>query len=47
VLQRLARAEGIDMPIVDAVVALLEGAKAADIADALLARPLTTESRSA
>ncbi|MBH1943264.1 NAD(P)-dependent glycerol-3-phosphate dehydrogenase [Erythrobacter sp. YJ-T3-07] len=47
VLQRLARAEGINMPIVDAVVALLEGAKAADIADALLARPLTTESRSA
>ena len=47
VLQRLARAEGIDMPIVDAVVALLEGAKAADIADALLARPLTTERRPA
>ena len=47
VLQRLARAEGIDMPIVDAVVAMLEGAKAADVADALLARPLTTESRSA
>jgi len=47
VLQRLAHAEGIDMPIVDAVVAMLEGAKAADVADALLARPLTTESRSA
>ena len=47
VLQRLARAEGIDMPIVDAVVALLEGARAADIADGLLSRPLTTERRDA
>ena len=47
VLQRLARAEGIDMPIVDAVVALLDGARADDVADALLARPLTTESRPA
>ena len=47
VLQRLARAEGIDMPIVDAVVALLDGARAADIAEGLLSRPLTTESRPA
>ncbi|MEL7691639.1 NAD(P)H-dependent glycerol-3-phosphate dehydrogenase [Citromicrobium bathyomarinum] len=47
VLQRLARAEGIDMPIVDAVVALLDGARAADVADALLSRPLTTERRDA
>ena len=47
VLQRLARAEGIDMPIVDAVVALLDGARAADVADSLLSRPLTTERRDA
>ena len=47
VLQRLARAEGIDMPIVDAVVALLDGARAADVADGLLSRPLTTERRDA
>ena len=47
VLQRLARAEGIDMPIVDAVVALLDGARAADIAEGLLSRPLTSESRPA
>ena len=43
VLQRLAREKAIDMPIVDAVVALLEGAGARDIVTALLARPLTTE----
>jgi len=47
VLQRLARAEGIDMPIVGAVVALLDGARAADVADGLLSRPLTTERRDA
>ena len=47
VLQRLARDKGIDMPIVDAVVALLDGAGARDIVTDLLARPLTTERRSA
>ena len=47
VLQRLAREKGIEMPIVDAVVALLDGAGARSIVDDLLARPLTTERRSA
>ena len=43
VLQRLAREKAVDMPIVDAVVALLEGAGARDVVTELLARPLTTE----
>ena len=47
VLQRLAREKQIDMPIVDAVVALLEGADAQDVVTDLLARPLTTERRPA
>ncbi len=47
VLQRLAREKGIEMPIVDAVVALLDGAGARSIVDDLLSRPLTTERRSA
>jgi len=47
VLQRLAQDKGIDMPIVDAVVALLGGADAQTIVTDLLARPLTTERRPA
>ena len=47
VLQRLAREKGIDMPIVDAVVALLDGAGAQKVVTDLLARPLTTERRPA
>lgn len=47
VLQKLAHAKAIDMPIVDAVVALLGGAAADTVVNDLLARPLTTERRSA
>ena len=47
VLQRLAREKAVDMPIVDAVVALLEGAGARDVVTELLARPLTAESPTA
>ncbi|OYW16218.1 MAG: glycerol-3-phosphate dehydrogenase [Novosphingobium sp. 12-64-8] len=44
VLADLARAKGISMPIVDAVVALIEGAAPAkDVVSALLARPLRAE----
>ena len=43
VLQKLAREKGIDMPIVDAVVALLAGEGAQKVVTDLLARPLTTE----
>ncbi len=47
VLCRLAAEAGISMPIVDAVNRLLDGARAEDVADALLSRPLTTERRPA
>ena len=47
VLQKLAREKQIDMPIVDAVVALLEGSAADTVVNDLLARPLTTERRPA
>ena len=44
VLQRAARAAGVEMPIVDAVCALLSGdATAGTIVDRLLARPLRAE----
>ena len=43
VLKKLAREKGIDMPIVDAVVALLGGEPAQTVVTDLLARPLTTE----
>lgn len=43
VLLDLARRRGIDMPITEAVVRLLDGAPAQSIAGELLARPLTTE----
>ena len=46
VLAEAAKAAGIDMPIVDAVCALLEGtAKVDDVVKALLARPLKREGR--
>jgi len=45
VLARLAKDKGIDMPIVDAVVALLDGAGAQAVVTDLLTRPLTAESR--
>lgn len=45
VLQEAARAVGVDMPVVDAVCALLAGQVSADqVVDALLSRPLRTES---
>ena len=47
VLQRLAQKKAIEMPIVDAVVALLDGAEAQAVVTDLLTRPLTTESRPA
>jgi glycerol-3-phosphate dehydrogenase (NAD(P)+) len=44
VLQQAARAMGVDMPVVDAVCALLDGSVSADmVIGALLARPLRTE----
>ncbi|WP_106640465.1 NAD(P)H-dependent glycerol-3-phosphate dehydrogenase [Allosphingosinicella vermicomposti] len=44
VLKRVADAAGVDMPIVDAVCALLDGAVSADAAvETLLARPLRSE----
>lgn len=44
VLQQSARAHGIEMPIVDAVCALLDGsAKVDDVVQALLSRPLRAE----
>ncbi|MBX9730855.1 MAG: NAD(P)-dependent glycerol-3-phosphate dehydrogenase [Sphingomonas sp.] len=45
VLQAAAQAAGVDMPVVDAVCALLEGAPVRDVVGALLARPLRTENR--
>lgn len=44
VLQRAARAAGVDMPVVDAVCALLAGGQGVDtVVSALLARPLRSE----
>lgn len=44
VLQKAARALGVDMPVVDAVCTLLEGAAPVDeVVGSLLARPLRTE----
>lgn len=43
VLAEAARKAGIDMPITDAVCALLEGASAAEVVGNLLARPLRSE----
>jgi len=43
VLSEAARKAGIDMPITDAVCALLQGASAADVVKGLLARPLKPE----
>ena len=43
VLHQLAQERGIDMPIVAAVNAILEGASPAKVVAQLLARPLTTE----
>jgi len=43
VLAEAARKAGIDMPITDAVCALLEGAPAKEIVNSLLARPLRSE----
>jgi len=46
VLQQAARAIGVDMPVVDAVCALLSGAMdAGRVVDALLSRPLRAETR--
>lgn len=47
VLCDLARQHGVAMPIVEAVVSLLQGAPARDVAGALLARPLRAEGVSA
>jgi glycerol-3-phosphate dehydrogenase (NAD(P)+) len=43
VLARIARARGIDMPIVDAVDALLSGAAVGSVVEQLLSRPAKTE----
>ncbi len=43
VLQAAARAAAVDMPVVDAVCALLAGAPVRDVIEALLARPLRAE----
>jgi glycerol-3-phosphate dehydrogenase (NAD(P)+) len=43
VLARIARARGIDMPIVDAVDALLGGAAVGSVVEQLLSRPAKTE----
>jgi glycerol-3-phosphate dehydrogenase (NAD(P)+) len=43
VLQQAARAAGVDMPVVDAVCALLAGTDAGSVVDALMARPLRPE----
>ena len=43
VLVRLARAQGVAMPIAEAVLRMLEGDDPRAVADALLARPLTAE----
>lgn len=43
VLQAAARSAGVDMPVVDAVCALLAGAPVTDVVGTLLARPLRAE----
>jgi glycerol-3-phosphate dehydrogenase (NAD(P)+) len=43
VLQQAARDAGVEMPVVDAVCALLEGADVGEVTGALLARPLRHE----
>ncbi|KQS05100.1 glycerol-3-phosphate dehydrogenase [Sphingomonas sp. Leaf357] len=43
VLREAAREAGVDMPVSEAVCALLEGANVRDVVGALLARPLTRE----
>lgn len=43
VLQATAQAAGVDMPVVDAVCQLLDGAPVDDVVGALLARPLKVE----
>lgn len=43
VLRDAARAAGVDMPVTDAVCALLDGTPVRDVVDALLARPLREE----
>ena len=43
VLREAAAAAGVDMPVVEAVCALLAGADVASVIEALLARPLTRE----
>jgi len=45
VLREAAIEAGVDMPVTDAVCALLGGADVRDIVEALLARPLTREHR--
>ncbi|MBX9860041.1 MAG: NAD(P)-dependent glycerol-3-phosphate dehydrogenase [Sphingomonas sp.] len=45
VLQAAARDAGVEMPVVDAVCALLGGAPVGDVIEALLARPLREEHR--
>ena len=47
VLRDLAARHGVSMPIVGAVCALLEGARAAEVAQDMLTRPLTAETASA
>jgi glycerol-3-phosphate dehydrogenase (NAD(P)+) len=43
VLRAAARAVGVDMPVTEAVCALLEGAPVREVAQSLLARPLREE----
>ncbi len=45
VLQAAARDAGVEMPVVDAVCALLGGAPVSDVIEALMARPLREEHR--
>ncbi|MXO71228.1 NAD(P)H-dependent glycerol-3-phosphate dehydrogenase [Alteraurantiacibacter buctensis] len=45
VLQQLAAAQGVDMPIVDAVCAMLAGASAAHVVQDMLTRPLKAENQ--
>jgi glycerol-3-phosphate dehydrogenase (NAD(P)+) len=45
VLKQLAAAQGVDMPIVEAVCAMLDGASAAHVVQDMLTRPLKAENR--
>ena len=45
VLRELAASHGVDMPIVDAVCAMLDGASAAHVVQDMLTRPLKAENR--